>query len=80
MRDNTIAFGENGKETDGYSRREREVILIAALAACIMAFSALLLLAALLGQDIFSWDIANTVCIFFFMSGAIWGILILVNR
>lgn len=80
MRDHTIAYGENGKEADEYGRREREVVLIAALAACIMAFSAMLLLAALLGQDIFSWDIANTVCIFFFMSGVIWGILILVNR
>lgn len=80
MRDNTIVYGESTKEADEYGRREREVVLIAALASCIMAFSALLLIAALLGQDIFEWNIANTVCMFLFMSGAIWGILILVNR
>lgn len=80
MSDNTIAYGENCKTADERGHREREVVLIAALASCMMAFSALLLLAALLGQDIFDWDVTKTVGVFLVMSGTIWGILILVNR
>lgn len=80
MRDHTIVYRMAGRKADRNDRRGRGLPVIAALAACVIAFSILLLLAAVLGQDIREWNDTAVIGAFFFMSGIIWGLLLLVNR
>lgn len=78
MRDNTVHVRRGKKHP---SRMEMIVLAaLAALAALMVSGGTLLLLAALLGQDITDWNHRAAITAGLSLAGVVWGWLIRANR
>lgn len=75
MRDNTVHVRRGKKHPS-----RMEMIVLAALAALMVSGGTLLLLAALLGQDITDWNHRAAITAGLSLAGVVWGWLIRANR
>ncbi len=75
MRDNTVHVRKGKKHPT-----KMEIIVLAALAALMVSGGVLLLLAALLGQDIAEWNHRAAITAGLSLAGIVWGWLIWANR
>lgn len=75
MRDNTVHVRRGKKHPS-----RMEMIVLAALAALMVSGGILLLLAALLGQDITDWNHRVAITAGLSLAGVVWGWLIRANR
>jgi len=73
MRDNTVHVRRGKKHPS-------KMIALAALAALMVSGGTLLLLAALLGQDITDWNHRAAITAGLSLAGVVWGWLIRANR
>ena len=75
MRDNTVHVRRGKKHPS-----RMEMIVLAALAALMVSGGTLLLLTALLGQDITDWNHRAAITAGLSLAGVVWGWLIRANR